>query len=143
MTIKRPRRAKKKRFHTGTYTSTKTGKSMVYRSSWELEFMQYLDSDDTVALYSYESVIVPYRRSLRSIRISKYIVDFRVEYTSGVTVLYEIKSSSFVNRRVNVAKFGACRTYCEQHGWQFSVLTEVELRAMGLLKRKVTGVLQS
>ena len=143
MTIKRPRRTKKKRFHTGTYVSTKTGKSMVYRSSWELEFMEYLDADDTVTSYSYESVIVPYRRSLRSIRISKYIVDFRVEYNTGVTTLYEIKSSSFVNRRVNLAKFSACRTYCTQHGWQFSVLTEVELRAMGLLKRKALGALQS
>lgn len=54
------RRRKKKRFHTGKYVSTKTGKEMCYRSGWEFEFMQKLDSDPTVKTYGYETLIIPY-----------------------------------------------------------------------------------
>lgn len=128
------KRRRRKRFHTGTYTSTKTGRAMVYRSGWELELMQHLDADPEVTDYLYEGVIVPYFRSQRSRKVSKYFVDFKVEYKDGRVVLYEVKSSSFVGRRLNLKKFEACRSYCASKGWTFQVLTQVELKALGLLK---------
>lgn len=108
---------------------------MAHRSGWELEFMQFLDSDPTVISYQYEELIIPYLKSLRSKKVSKYFPDFVVQYQDGTTVIYEIKSSSFVDRRVNKSKWEACTKYCDSKGWKFVVLTEVELRTLGLLKR--------
>lgn len=124
---------KKKRFHTGTHTSVKSVKPMDFRSGWELQFMQKLDVDPTVKAYQYETVIIPYLKSPRSRKANKYFPDFIVEYQDGRTVVYEIKSSSFLLRKVNLAKWEACEKYCTLKGWTFEVLTEVELKSMGLL----------
>ena len=107
---------------------------MCYRSGWEFEFMQKLDSDPTVKTYGYETLIIPYLRSARSKKAAKYFPDFVVEYVDGRTVVYEIKSASFMNRRANLTKFSAGKLYCENRGWSYVVLTQVELKAMGLLK---------
>lgn len=127
------KKPKKKRFHTGTHISPKSLKPMDYRSGWELQFMQKLDKDQDVKSYQYETIIVPYLKNPRAKKVSKYFPDFIVEYQDGRTVIYEIKSSSFLLRKMNLAKWEACEKYCTLKGWKFEVLTEVELKVMGLL----------
>lgn len=129
----RKRKPKKKRFHTGTYVSIKTGKEMTYRSSWEFQFMKKLDSDPTVKTFQSEGLIIPYLKSPKS-KVSKYFPDFIVEYVDGRTVMYEIKPERFMERRINLKKWEQAILYCQRKGWTFSVLNESDLKDMGLLK---------
>lgn len=126
-------RKKSKRFKTGTYTSVKMGKEMVHRSSWELEFMKFLDADPLVKTFQSEGLIIPYLKSAKS-KVSKYFPDFIVEYTDGRTVMYEIKPERFMDRRINLKKWEQAILYCNRKGWTFEVLNEGDLKGMGLLK---------
>lgn len=135
--LKRPGK-KSGHFHTGKHKSPKTGKEMEYRSGWEFEFMKALDTDPNVKSYGYETLIIPYLKNPRARKASKYFPDFIIEYQDGSTVIVEIKSSSFLLRKVNLAKWEACERYCNSKGWKFEVMTEVELKKMGLLSSTST-----
>ena len=96
--------------------------------------MQHLDSERTVAAWAYECIAIPYVSAVRTGRVRRYIPDFLVERNDGSREVIEIKPSSRVSRLTNVKKFAAAREWCKQHGANFVIVTEIELRALGLLK---------
>lgn len=119
---------------------------IVYRSSWELKYMMDLDTDKNVLEWSSESVIVPYI-SPKDKKIHRYFCDFFVKKKiNGVvkSFLVEIKPKKETlppvkgkGRRyfnecmtycVNQAKWKSAQEYCKIKGWEFQVMTEVELR---------------
>ena len=126
------RRRRKKKYKTGVHNSTKAGLCK-YRSGWELEYMKFLDSNVQVVSYSYEKVIVPYISNIRSGRIRRYFPDFLIEYSDGRKVLVEIKPSNRLNKPINVKKLLAAKQWCKEHDVTLEVITEVELRGLGLL----------
>lgn len=97
--------------------------------------MMALDEDPDVKTFLSEGVIIPYIRN-KATRVSKYFPDFVVEYTDGRTVMYEIKPSHFLTKRVNIRKWEAAQKFCSDKGWTFEILTEDSLKEIGLLKRK-------
>lgn len=127
------RRRRKKRYHTGSYTSTKTGQECHYRSSWELSYLKHLDADPTVKEFLYETVVIPYVSNLRTKKVRRYYPDFFVSYADGRKVLVEIKPK----RRLSLArvqkKLAAAEAFCRVHGMALVVLTEHELKGLGLL----------
>ena len=122
--------------------------NVVYRSSWELKFMRYCDSNPSILEWGSESVIIPYISPLDK-KIHRYFVDFymKVKTTSGEVKKYlvEIKperftkpppipqrrTKSFINEvfqyGVNEAKWKSANSYCEDKGWKFLILTEKDL----------------
>lgn len=131
--IKRKRR-KKKRYHTGVYVSTKTGQACKYRSGWELVYLQWLDAHAAVKTFGYESVKIPYISNVRSKKLRNYLPDFLVEFTDGSLQLVEIKPKRRVPQATVQKKLKAAQSWCQEHGVTLVVLTEVELKVMGLLK---------
>jgi hypothetical protein len=105
---------------TGNYTSTKTGKTIYYRSSWELQYAQTLDADPNVLTWEYEWESVSY--TIDNIT-HRYIPDFHVVLTSGKHLFVEIKPKALVSTAKNVAKRDAALKLCEQRGWQYVTLT--------------------
>lgn len=122
----------------------------VYRSSWELKFFRWCDSNTNVLRWSSESVIVPYVSPIDG-RIHRYHVDGVVKlagkegpknylieikpYKQTIppmksnrkkksTVLYE--SATYA---VNRAKWDAARQYAKHKNMEFLILTEKELFA--------------
>jgi len=131
--VKRKKRKRKGHYKTGVHSSPKAGECK-YRSGWELEYMQYLDAEASVTTYTYEQVIVAYISNVRSGKLRRYFPDFLVEYSDGRKVLVEIKPKKRLDQVKVQKKLTAARQWCEEHGATLEIVTEVELKALGLLK---------
>lgn len=121
---------------------------IVYRSSWELKFMRWCDTNDSVLEWGSETVIIPYVSPVDG-KIHRYFVDFFVKIRnkdgSIQKYLVEIKPEKFTKppeipkkktRKfidevflygTNQAKWKAANEFCINQGWKFLVLTEKDL----------------
>ena len=122
--------------------------NIIYRSSWELRFMDYLDRHPDILQWSSEEFCVPYRSPVDS-RIHRYFPDFKLKKKlpngKTETVVVEIKPLSqsvpparenktkkryfneVMTYGVNEAKWRAAKQFCEDRQWKFMVMTEKEL----------------
>lgn len=96
--------------------------------------MQHLDADPTVASYEYEGLCIQYVSNLKSKRLRKYYPDFLISYTDGSKLLVEIKPKKRVPQPRVQKKLAAAQVWCQEHQVALEVITEVELRVLGLLK---------
>ena len=121
-------------------------KTIVYRSSYELKAMKYFDSHPEVIKWASEEIKIPYISPVDN-RRHTYYPDLWAELNSGRKILIEIKpfyklsppvisqgkrvKKSIINEvidyGVNQAKWEAARAFCEEHKWEFLVMTEREL----------------
>ena len=121
---------------------------IVYRSSWELKFLLYLDKHPDVIEYSSEEIIIPYLSPVDG-KYHRYFPDFFVKMKTKdnkvKNVLIEIKpqaqtiepvKKNKINRTyinevftwgVNQAKWEAAKEYCKKRNWDFMILTEKDL----------------
>jgi len=128
--------------------------NIVYRSSWELKLMSYLDKHPNVKRWGSEELFLPYKSPIDG-KIHRYFPDFYVEQVNadGVfeKILIEVKpkyqtlppdtkkkmtpkgkiSKTFLNEvknyGVNQAKWKAAKQYCADRGWRFQIMTEEHL----------------
>lgn len=122
--------------------------NIVFRSSWELKLMMYLDIHEDVIKWGSEEIIIPYRSPIDN-KIHRYFVDFIVTKINKdgkkETILIEVKpfrqtkeplkpkkmSKKFLTEvkdwGVNTAKWKAAEEFCKDRGWQFKIFTEYEL----------------
>jgi hypothetical protein len=118
-------RGQKNRYHKGAFFSVKNNRTFYYRSSWELKYMEFLEKDSNISTYQYESIKLPYYyRKDKKWYIPDFIVGNR---------LIEIKPVYMMNKKRNIAKFSSARLYCQQNNMTFEVITEKELKALGIL----------
>lgn len=123
--------------------------AVIYRSSWELKFLQYCDNNDKVLEYAAEPIGIPYFNPLTK-KTSKYWIDcyMKTSNTDGSTTdwLIEVKPNKYLTpppqpKRltdnqvktyarhakayvVNSAKFEAARAYAHEHRMKFGIITE-------------------
>lgn len=121
---------------------------VIYRSSWELKFMKWCDTNASVLEWGSEEIVIPYLSPVDQ-RIHRYFVDFyiKVQDRQGKVTKYliEIKPAKFTMQPVkpkrvtprfieevrtwgvNQSKWKNATDFCENRGWKFLVLTEREL----------------
>lgn len=118
---------------------------IVYRSSWELKFNQFLDNNPNVLQWGSEIVVIPYVKPTDG-KMHKYYVDYFIKYRdvhgNEQTELIEIKPKSQVNQpskrrnqqlyeaitfAINQSKWAAATKFAESRGWKFRIITEQEL----------------
>ena len=122
--------------------------NIVYRSSWELKLMTYLDLHKDVVTWGSEELFIPYRSPIDN-KIHRYFPDFIVTKINKEgkkeTALIEVKPAAQtkppkkqekVTRKyitevttwgINEAKWKAANEYCKDRGWSFHIFTEREL----------------
>lgn len=123
--------------------------NIIFRSGWELKFMNDLDKLTDVIEWSSEEFFIPYRDPMSG-RTRRYFPDFRVKVrdknTGKIrTIVIEIKPRSQVigpkaqkrktkkyitevyTYAVNQSKWDAARKYCQAKGWDFEVVDEFQL----------------
>lgn len=122
--------------------------NIIYRSSWELKFMNWCDLSSSIIRYSSEETIIPYRCPTDG-KLHRYFVDFRIDVRAKggavKTYLVEVKPAGqtvppvFPGRQTkryltealtfmkNTAKWQAATQYCKERGWEFKIITEHEL----------------
>lgn len=127
---------------------------IIYRSSWELLLMKFLDENPSIIEWGSESIVVPYISPLDG-REHRYFLDFVAKIitkSSNVKVIaIEVKpfaqtkppvqpkrqTKSYVDAvktyEVNKAKWAFATEYCKRRKVDFVIFTEYDL---GLKKRK-------
>jgi hypothetical protein len=118
-------------------------KMPIYRSSWELSFMRFCDTNVSVQKWASEAVQIPYRDPLTG-RNTVYVPDFFIQYADKNNrmniELIEIKpASQTILERVgknkynqaqfikNQAKWAAASLWCKQQGIKFRIVNENDL----------------
>jgi hypothetical protein len=122
-------------------------KNVVYRSSWELRVMKWLDENPSVIWWASEELIIKYKSPIDQ-KMHRYFPDFivRLKQKTGTesTVVIEIKpykqtikpvqkrkTNRFLQEAatyaINQEKWRAADLFCKEHGWQFKVLTEKDI----------------
>lgn len=121
---------------------------IIYRSSWELKFMMWCDSNPNVIKWSSETTIIPYVCPTDN-RPHRYFVDFKIQVRTSTdalkTYLVEIKPDAqtrppetpkrktkrYITEVMtwgkNDAKWRAAREFCKDRGYEFIILTEHHL----------------
>lgn len=120
---------------------------IVYRSSWELRVMKYLDDNPAVVWWASEELPIRYISPIDN-KVHRYFPDFivRTKRKDGLetTMVLEVKpyrqtqmpvqkrrTQKFINEiatyAVNQEKWKAADLFCKEHGWQFKLITEKEL----------------
>jgi len=118
-------------------------KSIVYRSSYELKFMNWCDLNESVKGWASEEVAIPYRNPLDN-KVHKYMVDFYIQVDKK-KYLVEVKPERFTKppetqkrktKRyieevaqygVNEAKWKSAKDFCKKQNMEFMIITEKEL----------------
>lgn len=110
------------------------GKPVIYRSSYEKRFMQWLESSDKVVGWGSECMRIPYVGS--DGKEHSYFPDYLVQLRNGKMMVVEIKPLSQSRRPVNESswaykewsknmhKWVRAREWCQARGMEFVVLTE-------------------
>lgn len=124
------------------------------RSSWEYEFMKFLDLNDYVIEWASEAIKVPYINPIRSAQEKRpvmwwYYPDFFVKFKKDnqewcelieikpykqtiKPILHENKSQRIFQEEmktylINLEKWKAAQELCKKNGWLFRILTEKDL----------------
>jgi hypothetical protein len=122
--------------------------NIIYRSLWELKFMNWCDMNQNVLEWNSEEFWIPYVSPIDN-KVHRYFPDFyiKVNEQSGVIKKYIIevkphkqtiepqppkrKTKNYFNESVeyakNQAKWKAARAFCEDRKYEFKIITEKEL----------------
>ena len=123
-------------------------RNIICRSTWENRFCNWCDLNENILEWASEEIALPYRSPLDN-KIHRYFPDFyiKVKESSGVVkkMLIEVKPKKqtvqpkpqniktkgyiYEAREYvrNQAKWKAAKNFCEDHQWEFKVITEDEL----------------
>jgi hypothetical protein len=121
---------------------------IIYRSLWELRAMKSFDENINILEWCSEELAIPYISPIDN-RYHRYFPDFLItmKLPNGdiKTMMLEVKPKAQTTepklqtkktRRyitevttwgVNKSKWEAAREYCLDRGWEFKLITEVEL----------------
>ena len=119
-------------------------KQIVYRSLLERRFMRYCDLNEDILYWASEELPVRYYNPLDK-KYHRYFPDFVVKTVNNDKYMIEIKPSRQVTKPKppkkktksymresfeyikNQAKWQAAKSYCDDNGMQFKVITEKDL----------------
>lgn len=119
--------------------------NIIYRSSWERDFMTWLDSREDIICWASEERALWYKNPVTK-KNARYFPDFIIKYKKNGIIYEEMievkpmrhvtgpnpnpkrRTKSWMNEvktyAVNQAKWKAAREYCENRGMNFRLLTE-------------------
>lgn len=122
--------------------------NIVYRSSWELSFCQFLDHNPNVLQWASEEIAIPYIKPTDG-KVHRYFPDFWIKYKNKkgqiIQEIVEIKPESqtkspsrrgkrkkqqlyeSVTYAINIAKWKSATQFCNKYGMKFRLLTEGQM----------------
>jgi hypothetical protein len=123
-------------------------RNIIYRSSWELKFLQWCDRNDSILEYGSEEFFIPYRDPTTgkirryfpdayvkvkesSGNIKKYIIEIKPLRQTQPPVPGKKKKQTLITEALtyekNCAKWEAARSWCADRMLEFKILTEHDL----------------
>lgn len=146
--------ARESKYHQGRFHPRNPKKYMgdinniIYRSSWELRFLQWCDRNDNILEYGSEEFFIPYYDpTTQKVRryfpdayvkvkdtkgnIKKYVIEIKPERQTRPPVVGKKKTKTLINEAItyekNIAKWKAAKEWCLDRGLEFKIITEREL----------------
>jgi hypothetical protein len=126
-------RKRKKRYHTGEFNSTKMKSVSKFRSGWEHKYMMLLDVDSNVKEWYFENIKIPYVSNKKTGKVRNYYPDFTVIHEDGSKHIIEIKPKRKLGNATVKKKCSAAIDWCMEHGYHYKIITEIELKQLGVL----------
>ena len=141
-------------YHQGKYTVVNKQKyvgdvtNVVYRSSWELKLMIWLDNNENVINWGSEEIVIPYISPIddrqhryypdfamvyknRDGKIKKALIEVKPEYQTLPPIQKARKTKRFIQESLeyakNNAKWAYAKRWCSEKGIDFVILTEKHL----------------
>ena len=121
------------RFKQGKYESTKTGKTLGYRSGLEEKLYKVLDQHDEVMSFYSEPFNIDY---IHKGQAHKYTPDLIVNFMDGRRQVWEVKPSNQTDLEMNKNKWRAAEEACKIRGWSFEVFTEQRIDKLAVEVRR-------
>lgn len=116
------------------------GKPIIFRSSWEKQFVGWCERSDKVQSWASEPICIDY--SMPDGSKHHYYPDFAVVFTNGDKWIVEIKPYAETQKPYyendyamktyikNRCKWAAAQQACEANGWRFVILTEHTIKRL-------------
>lgn len=105
----------------GKYISSKAGKEMSYRSSYELRLMKCFDADSNVLYYTYEEL------SLKLDTGKRYLPDFVIIYKDGSRKMIEAKGW-ITDPELHELKCKTATQHCKENNMLYEVWKLAEIK---------------
>lgn len=123
--------------------------NIIYRSSWERNFMVYCDTNPNILKWSSEEIKIPYRSPIdRRVhtyypdfwmkikkhdgKISQMVIEIKPYKQTKQPVFNKDKQARYLKEvktwGVNKAKWEAAVKYCQRKKWTFKLITENEMK---------------
>lgn len=111
-----------------------SNQTIIYRSSYELKFITWLENNNKVKHWGSECICIPYLYKDGSTH--KYYPDYFVEMVNGDKIVVEVKPYNQTQKPINencwaakeymknMCKWKAAMEFCKSKGYIFKVLTE-------------------
>jgi len=123
------------RKNTGLVPSLKNERPIAYESLIERDCIYLFEFDDTVISFSEQPLRISYIIANKS---HYYTPDFQVYYRNSKTVIFEVKPQTTWDKikenESKYLKYIAANRYCIANGFEFRILTDIDLRSGSLLK---------
>lgn len=142
-----------KKYHQGFYKIKNPQKykgnpdNIVYRSSWELKLLNWLDNHPSVVWFASEEIKIPYISPIdnkKHMYFPDFVAKIKDKNNNEIIYMLEVKpfrqtqkpvkkksSKSFIQESVTYAinqeKWRAADIFCQRQGWIFKVITENEM----------------
>lgn len=124
---------------------------IIYRSSWELKFFIWCDSNPQIIRWCSEEIVIPYQcptdnkmhryfpDALITVKSNKdgldeiktYLVEIKPKRQTIEPKMRKHKSKQYLTEVLtwgkNSAKWAAAKQYCAQRGYEFIIITEDHL----------------
>jgi hypothetical protein len=120
---------------------------IIYKSSWELYFMNFLDQNQNIIEWGYEVLKIPYYNPFKK-KFNNYYPDFLIKYfdkDKNINVeLIEIKPIKEANLKesktkndklkfiLNMYKWRAADNWCKKRNIKFRIISEKDMFHNGL-----------
>ena len=147
---------RKSKWHKGEFTPKNPTKyigtyPIIYRSSWELVFMNKCDTHPSIQQWASESIKIPYYNPFTR-RSTIYVPDFLIKYVDRdskvIVELIEIKplnqavddkargKNNKAALAINKVKWAAVTRWAKMHNMRFRVMSESDMFIQKIPKRK-------
>jgi len=95
--------------------------------------MLYLDGNEKVVSYSYESIKIPYVSNKKTGKVRNYLPDFFINWEDGNSEVVEIKPKKKLAGALVQKKVLAGEAWCNANKMSWRVVTEESLKALGIV----------
>ena len=109
----------------GKFPSIKLTRMLSFESLIERDLLYILDFEPDVLFFSEQPLTIEYSYEGKT---RHYTPDFHVVHIGGRNTLVECKPSHLTETDDNLRKFGIARAWCAARDWEFSVVTDEQLR---------------